>query len=211
MNGISQLTQVFPEDLLKNVSDYIDQVPWKYGWASNRSFEFTHWNHSFAKGNAENGLDISDNLPEPILRAWNHLKVNYLGDQTLLRCYTNSHTYGVEGYPHADSKRDVDYTIVIYMNQTSVVSGNLLSGRVYLAIHQNTVDCSSLEIWISGVETTIVHYSETTGSGKHKTTHHRTARGSSRFLDLRCSLADYQQDKQASCLIGYYMNCCAKP
>ena len=117
MNGISQLTQVFPEDLLKTVSDYIDQVPWKYGWASNRSFEFTHWNHSFAKGNAENGLDISDNLPEPILRAWNHLKVNYLGDQTLLRCYTNSHTYGVEGYPHADSKRDVDYTIVIYMNR----------------------------------------------------------------------------------------------
>jgi hypothetical protein len=116
MNGISQLTQVFPEDLLKIVSEHIDNVPWKYGWASNRSFEFTHWNHSFAKGSPENGLDISDNLPEPILRAWNHLKVNYLGDQTLLRCYTNSHTYGVEGYPHTDSKRAVDNTIVVYMN-----------------------------------------------------------------------------------------------
>ena len=116
MNGISQLTQVFPEDLLKTVSDYIDTVPWKYGWASNRGIEFTHWNHSFAKGSTENGLDISNNLPEPILRAWNHLKVNYLGDQTLLRCYTNSHTYGVEGYPHTDSKRAVDNTIVVYMN-----------------------------------------------------------------------------------------------
>jgi len=116
MNSINQIAQVFPEDLLRSVSEHIDSVPWRYGWASNRSFEFTHWNHSFAKGSAENGLDISANLPEPILRAWNHLKVNYLGDQTLLRCYTNSHTYGVEGYPHTDSKRDSDYTIVIYMN-----------------------------------------------------------------------------------------------
>jgi len=117
MNGINKLEQVFPDDLLKQVSEHIDTVPWRYGWASNRSFEFTHWNHSFAKGGAINGLDISDNLPEPILRAWNHLKVKYLGDQVLLRCYTNSHTYGVEGYPHTDSKRSVDHTLVIYMNK----------------------------------------------------------------------------------------------
>jgi len=117
MHRIDKLEKVFPDDLLKQVSDYIDQVPWKYGWASNRSFEFTHWNHSFAPGGALNGLDISDKLPEPILRAWNHLKVNYLGEQTLLRCYTNSHTFGVEGYPHTDSKRAVDHTIVIYMNK----------------------------------------------------------------------------------------------
>jgi hypothetical protein len=117
MHSINKLEKVFPDDLLKTVSDYIAKVPWHYGHASNRSIEFTHWNHSFAKGSAENGLDISDKLPEPILRAWNHLKVNYFGDQTLLRCYTNSHTYGVEGYPHTDSKRAVDHTLVIYMNK----------------------------------------------------------------------------------------------
>jgi hypothetical protein len=117
MHRIDKLEQVFPDDLLKTVSDHIAKVPWHYGHASSRSFEFTHWNHSFAKGSAENGLDISDKLPEPILRAWNHLKVNYLGDQTLLRCYTNSHTYGVEGYPHVDSMRSVDHTMVIYMNK----------------------------------------------------------------------------------------------
>jgi len=117
MHRIDKLEQVFPDDLLKTVSDYIAKVPWHYGHASNSSFEFTHWNHTFAKGNAENGLDISDKLPEPILRAWNHLKVKYLGDQTLVRCYTNSHTYGVEGYPHVDSKRSVDHTLVIYMNK----------------------------------------------------------------------------------------------
>lgn len=117
MTGISTIAQTFPEDLLKEVSDYISTVPWKYGWASNRGIEFTHWNHSFAPGSAINGLDISDKLPPVILRAWNFLKVNYLGDQVLLRCYTNSHTYGVEGYPHTDSKRSVDKTLLVYMNK----------------------------------------------------------------------------------------------
>jgi len=133
MHRIDKIEQVFPEDLLKSISEHIDTVPWRYGWASNKGIEFTHWNHSFAPGGAINGLDISDKLPEPILRAWNHLKVNYLGDQALLRCYTNSHTYGVEGYPHTDSRRSVDHTIVIYMNkewrrewggETTVYNGN---------------------------------------------------------------------------------------
>jgi hypothetical protein len=33
-----------------------------------------------------------------------------------LRCYINAHTYGIEGYPHTDSFREHDKTIVIYLN-----------------------------------------------------------------------------------------------
>lgn len=117
MHRIDKIAQVFPEPLLRQVSDCIDQVPWKYGWASNRGIEFTHWNHSFAPGGALNSLDISERLPEPIASAWQHIQRNIIGPQTLLRCYTNSHTYGVEGYPHTDSKRAVDHTIVVYMNK----------------------------------------------------------------------------------------------
>jgi hypothetical protein len=35
---------------------------------------------------------------------------------SLMRCYTNAHTYGVEGYPHTDSKRTADQTVVLYLN-----------------------------------------------------------------------------------------------
>jgi len=115
MHSISQIKQVFPDDLLKLVKLEIDNVPWKYGWASNKNIEFTHWNHDFGKAGADNGLDISDRLPPILKAAWNHIQTAYTGPQSLLRCYTNSHTFGVEGYPHTDSRRGDDYTIVVYM------------------------------------------------------------------------------------------------
>ena len=117
MNSIKKVEQVFTDELLKDVSTMIDAVPWKYGWASNKSIEFTHWNHSFAKGGAMNSIDISDQLSGTIKAAWEHIQANITGPQALLRCYTNSHTFGVEGYPHTDSRRDADKTLVIYMNK----------------------------------------------------------------------------------------------
>jgi len=114
--SLKQIPQVFPEALLQEVSEHISTVPWKYGWASNKSIEFTHWNHDFTGAPVYNTLDIADQLPEPIAAAWHYIKTQFLGDQALLRCYVNSHTYGVEGYPHTDSKRDADQTLVVYMN-----------------------------------------------------------------------------------------------
>jgi hypothetical protein len=102
--------------MLADVSAHIATVPWKYGWASNKSIEFTHWNHDFTAAPVYNTLDVADQLPKPIADAWAYIKTQYLGDQALLRCYTNSHTYGVEGYPHTDSKRAADHTLVVYMN-----------------------------------------------------------------------------------------------
>lgn len=115
MTKVFQIANVFSDDLLKQVNSVIKRVPWRYGWASNRSIEFTHWNHDFVHAGADNGLDRADRLTGPIKTAWEFLQQNYLGPQDLLRCYTNSHTYGVEGYPHQDSKRSADHTIVIYM------------------------------------------------------------------------------------------------
>jgi len=117
MTSIVKIEQVLPEELLKDVSGVIDSVPWKYGWASNKSIEFTHWNHSFALGGALNSIDISNQLHGPIALAWQHIQTNFVGQHDLLRCYTNSHTYGVEGYPHTDSKRDSDKTLIVYMNK----------------------------------------------------------------------------------------------
>lgn len=133
MNSIKKIEQVFPEELLKEVTKTIDSVPWRYGWASNKSIEFTHWNHSFAKGGALNTIDISDQLTGTIKTAWDHIQQHITGPQALLRCYTNSHTFGVEGYPHTDSRRSEDKTLVIYMNkhwqrdwggETTIYSGN---------------------------------------------------------------------------------------
>lgn len=117
MKSISTIKQVFPEELLTDVSKVIDTVPWKYGWASNRNIEFTHWNHDFAGANSLNGIDCADKLSGTLKTAWQHIQDNITGPQALLRCYTNAHTFGVEGYPHIDSRREEDKTIVVYMTK----------------------------------------------------------------------------------------------
>ena len=117
MNSIKRIEQVFPDALLEDVTKVISNVPWKYGWNSNKNIEFTHWNHSFAKAGPINTLDVSDQISGPIAAAWNHIQTNLIGPNVLLRCYTNSHTFGVEGYPHTDSRRQEDKTILVYMNK----------------------------------------------------------------------------------------------
>jgi hypothetical protein len=136
VNSIQRIEQVLPPDLLKEVKSVIDTVPWKYGWASNKSIEYTHWNHSFAKAGALNTLDVSAELTGAIKLAWDHIQANIIGASALLRCYTNSHTYGVEGYPHTDSRRHVDKTLIVYMNpewqrdwggETTIYHGNQIA------------------------------------------------------------------------------------
>jgi hypothetical protein len=78
---------------------------------------YAHWNYDVAKAPTSNGLDVSDKIDGLYLEAWEHIKANLLPDHVLIRCYANAHTYGVEGYPHTDSSRNHDTTVVVYMNK----------------------------------------------------------------------------------------------
>lgn len=115
MNGIETIKQVFPPELLKRIQEEVGRVPFHYGWHSNRGIEYTHWNYSFAKAGADNSLDVSDQISGVIKEAWDYLQANHIGPQALLRCYVNAHTYGIEGYPHTDSSRALDKTILVYL------------------------------------------------------------------------------------------------
>lgn len=107
----------FPADLAEQIYGIVSNLRWAYGWKSNRSIGYAHWNYDFAGGGVHNGLDVSNRINGPMLDAWNYIKTTYLPDHVLIRCYANAHTYGVEGYPHTDSKRDQDTTVVVYMNK----------------------------------------------------------------------------------------------
>jgi hypothetical protein len=116
MHSIRQIKQVFPEELAEQVYGFVAGAPYQYGWPSNKNIGYSHWNYTIAPGDAHNGLEIAHTLPPLIAQAWDHIQQNYIGEQTLIRCYTNAHTFGVEGYPHTDSEREHDKTIVVYMN-----------------------------------------------------------------------------------------------
>jgi hypothetical protein len=117
MHSIRQIEQVFPDQLADAVESFVAGAPFKYGWPSNKNLGYSHWNYTIAPGSAFNGLEIAHMLPEPIRSAWNYIQEHYTGEQTLIRCYANAHTFGVEGYPHTDSIREHDKTIVVYMNR----------------------------------------------------------------------------------------------
>jgi len=116
LKSIAQIPNIFPEELAEQLLIYVNNVPWHYGWASNKAMGYSHWNFDFAKADQDNGLDVADRLPPILSLAWKYLQKEHLGEQDLLRCYTNAHTFGVEGYPHTDSRRDSDETIVVYLN-----------------------------------------------------------------------------------------------
>jgi len=118
MKTIDTIAVCFPTELAQRLHTLLAQGEWRYGWRSNKSMGYAHWNRDFASAGPENGLDISAALRHPIMsEAWSYLQAVYFPNTALLRCYANAHTFGIEGYPHTDSKRAHDRTVVVYMNQ----------------------------------------------------------------------------------------------
>lgn len=109
----------------------LSQLGFFHGWRSNTSIGFGHWNRDFVKSIKENGVDVGNRLLSGhagggvggqgsgcVAEAWFYLRDKYYQDYILLRCYMNGHVFGLEGYPHTDSIRPCDKTLVVYMNKT---------------------------------------------------------------------------------------------
>ncbi len=75
--------------------------------------------------------------------------------------------------------------VVVKLDQLTVVPGGLITGKVYLDVQADTIDCSSIDLTISGVESTCVQYSS--GSGKNRRTNY--ARQQIEFLNATVTLA----------------------
>jgi len=115
--GIHTIESVFPTELMDRLADFTDRTPWQYGWNSRRGSGHHHWHQDYAPGRGDNGLDQADEIPPVIGECWRYLQEHYFGAKALLRCYINAHTYGIEGYPHTDSRRSGDTTFVVYVNR----------------------------------------------------------------------------------------------
>ena len=116
--SIQQIDNCFSNELADQLNQLVTLADWRYGWRSNHSTGYGHWNVDFTQAAASNGLDVAHRVQaKELQQAWLHLKLTHFPQATLLRCYANSHTFGVEGYPHTDSLRACDYTAVVYLNK----------------------------------------------------------------------------------------------
>lgn len=114
---VNRIDRVFPDALIERLHKQLTSQSWKYGWHSNNNIGYSHWNHSYVQAGSENGLDMSQDLTGDLKQAWDYISTLYAKDHILLRCYSNAHTYGIEGYPHKDSNRSADKTILVYINK----------------------------------------------------------------------------------------------
>jgi hypothetical protein len=123
MTKILRFDNQLPNDVSAAVMSFFNNVQFRYGWQSSKDAAFMHWNRGFADVHSDNESDIEpllraniDNV-RPIVQTWDALKVGLLSGHKLIRCYANAHTYGIEGYPHVDSRKADTWTTIVYVNE----------------------------------------------------------------------------------------------
>lgn len=93
----------------------------RYGWYSAKEVsEFTHWHIDFLNRSGSNQDNYEHVLYanpayKVIADVWTKLKAFHLKGHSLVRCYANAHTYGVEGAPHTDTKIYGNFTTILYV------------------------------------------------------------------------------------------------
>lgn len=124
MGEINVYDGALPAAMLDRLRATLARLPYRYGWKSQVGQEWPgHWNAQIFKADEKNTEDQSavlDGFMEPwsILREyweWTE-KMWFNSKPALLRYYSNTSTYGTEGYPHTDSKRAGEHTVMLYMN-----------------------------------------------------------------------------------------------
>jgi SM-20-related protein len=106
------------DELLKPCADWLDNANWRYGWKSNVNIEYGHWNVDITKKGRKSEEDVTHTLPPEFAAVWQVLNYRFFDSEGyVVRCYSNRHTFGTEGFVHRDSERTDDYSCVIYMNE----------------------------------------------------------------------------------------------
>jgi SM-20-related protein len=118
-NLLSESTAEELENFLKNSS-------WKWGYKSLNDAvarSIPHWSIQFAgKDNCCNkNYDCEYELTGIIKEIWETIKPMYFQGHTLVRCYANAITQGIDQRLHTDDTVDGSKTFVLYVNKVWTV------------------------------------------------------------------------------------------
>ena len=114
---------VLPE-MLADLRRACDGLIYRYGWKSVIGKPWPGlWTAKILAANEDKVQDVGRDLdrfepPFDVFRAyWAYLRGAgpFSPEAALLRMYANTYTYGTDGYPHTDSKREEEVTAVLYL------------------------------------------------------------------------------------------------
>jgi SM-20-related protein len=115
---------MFNADHLERLAKLFDETGWKFGWGSNTIGESVrHWNKHFAGGGKTSrtpcDLELLENEnAKPISDTWIQIRDKLLPGHSLVRCYANAHTFGLDGSIHRDNPKEVNaVTTILYCHR----------------------------------------------------------------------------------------------
>ena len=114
---------VFPEEVRRNVYEFLLLPGWETGWKSNAKrdgFTFLHKHFAGHRGAGEKAYDCEVELQEaaPIIHdAWFRVRDKIFAGHKLVRCYANGMAYGMDGTVHSDALSAGNYTAVYYPHE----------------------------------------------------------------------------------------------
>ena len=124
LNALVDKVRVFddhlPKELYEELSNSMSHIGWKFGWRAPDSESHRYWHHEIGYGAKSNTKDITEKVqqhPLPVFAAyvaWLR-KALVAPEDRLVRLYLNAHTFGTDGFPHTDTDREGDLTLVSYL------------------------------------------------------------------------------------------------
>lgn len=104
-----------PAVTYQKLIDFVFDTHWQYGWRTSNAVDQFIFNANYVKVPKDNVDNIEDKITDPILaEVWSLIKQHF-HLKTLIRCYANLTTFGVDGYPHTDSKESNHITVIVYI------------------------------------------------------------------------------------------------
>lgn len=97
------------------LAELVADAKFMYGHHSNKSLGYAHWNYDIVKSTSKNINPIG--IPSDYNLLWGIVAPLVPIDAYPIRLYANLHTFGLEGYPHSDSPRNNETTIITYLNR----------------------------------------------------------------------------------------------
>lgn len=112
--------QALPQELFLALLNLSQRVGWQYGWTTRESTQHRYWHHEIARGSKDNTVDVTENVknyPSPLFSVYlDWLRKNLVSpEDKLLRFYLNAHTFGTDGFPHTDTTRSGEASIILYL------------------------------------------------------------------------------------------------
>lgn len=114
---------VFSKEDHEAIYEFVREPGWETGWKSNSKLDAFSFLHKHYAGHRKAGggptgpydceAELLSNAPL-IHKAWLTVRDKIFAGHTLVRCYANGMSYGMDGTVHTDASKPGNYTAVYY-------------------------------------------------------------------------------------------------